>query len=71
MTKPSLKNPIAVLLVTAIAVIFGLLALKNLPVALLPNLNIPGAGVWISYPNVSPEDIEEQIAKPLESAFKV
>lgn len=60
-----LKRPIAVFITTAIFSIFGLLALFNIPVSLLPAIDIPKILIKISYPNSSAVLIEENITRTI------
>src|SRR4051794_8953263 len=46
--------------------IVGYISLKKLPVDLFPDVTIPVVTVAIQYPGAGPEEVETQIAKPLE-----
>ena len=56
-----------VLLVSVLAV--GSIALFRLPLAFLPEVDVPFIVVQIPYPNASPTHVEEQITEPVEEAL--
>lgn len=49
-------------------VILGAICLTKLSVDLLPNVTIPTVAIFTSWPNVSPEQMEIQITRPVEEA---
>ena len=55
---------------TAVAV-FGYLALRELPVALLPDLSYPTLTVQTTYPDASPLSVERLVTRPIEEAVGV
>jgi hydrophobic/amphiphilic exporter-1 (mainly G- bacteria), HAE1 family len=54
---------------TVSAVLFGLLAYRNLPVNDLPAVDYPVIQVQVGYPGASPETVAATIATPLERQF--
>ncbi|MCJ7452976.1 MAG: efflux RND transporter permease subunit, partial [Steroidobacteraceae bacterium] len=50
-----------------ILIVFGLVALRMLPVDLLPKVEFTELTVRVSYPNVGPEEIEQIITDPIEN----
>ena len=48
--------------------VFGVVGFQGLPLALMPAMEVPIAIVYASYIGASPEDIEQQVTKPLEAA---
>lgn len=48
--------------------VFGVVGFQGLPLALMPAMEVPIAVVYASYIGASPEDIEQQVTKPLEAA---
>lgn len=64
----SLKHKVAVILACIMVVVFGIIGYTNLPLALLPNMEIPVAVVMTTYPNAGPEEVESQVTRPIESA---
>ncbi len=65
------SRPVAVLVVTAATVVFGWFSLKQLPVALMPELSYPTLTVRTEYPGAAPEEVENDISRPLEEALGV
>ncbi|MCK9229117.1 MAG: efflux RND transporter permease subunit [Syntrophales bacterium] len=68
MTLPelSVKRKITVLMIILIIAFFGFLALSNLGLDMMPELEYPAVSVITSYEGVSSEDIENLITKPIE-----
>lgn len=67
--KLSVDRPVSVIMVTLAIIIIGAISLFNLPIDLLPEIEVPVAVVSTSYGNVGPSEIEELITKPLESSI--
>lgn len=65
MTRYLLHRPIAVCTVTVVLVVLGLLALRQLPVSLLPDIPIPEITVQVSYPSASARELQRSIEQPL------
>jgi len=66
--KFSVTRPVAVTMRIAALVLLGYVCLTKLPIDLLPKVDIPIVSVSVSWPNTSPEEMETQIARPLEQA---
>ncbi|MBB4703625.1 HAE1 family hydrophobic/amphiphilic exporter-1 [Sphaerisporangium siamense] len=49
---------------------FGLFAIPSLKQQLLPSLSFPGAFVVAPYAGASPDIVEEQVTKPIETSFQ-
>lgn len=56
------------ILLYLMVIVFGFYSFSTLPLALMPSMEIPAAIVYATYPGAGPEDIEQQVTKPLESA---
>jgi HAE1 family hydrophobic/amphiphilic exporter-1 len=56
------------MLLISILVIGGIAAFR-LPLAYLPEIDVPFIGVQIPYPNANPQQIEREIAKPVEEVL--
>src|SRR6185369_17771640 len=65
------NRPVAVLMVFLSAVVFGFFSFKRLPVNLMPELNYPTLTVRTEYPGAAPEEIENEISRPIEEALGV
>lgn len=65
----AVKRPVATLMVILAMLVIGLVALVRIPVALMPDLDLPFAVVVTQYPNVGPFEIENQVTRPIEEAM--
>jgi multidrug efflux pump subunit AcrB len=63
MIRYLLNRPIAVFLCFACLVFFGLLAVKEIPISLLPDIDIPEVLIKVTYPNNSADFIEENVTR--------
>lgn len=68
LARGSVLRPVAVTMRIAALVLLGLVCLTRLPVDLLPNVSIPTVAVITQWPNVSPEEVESQVTRPVEEA---
>ena len=64
----SVTRPVAVTMRIAALVLLGIVCLLRLPIDLLPRVTIPTVAVNVSWPNTAPEEMETQIARPIEQA---
>ncbi len=67
----AVNRPITVLMATLAVSTFGLLAVQNLPVDLLPDLSYPTLTIQTEYPDAAPESVEQFITRPIEEAVGV
>jgi HAE1 family hydrophobic/amphiphilic exporter-1 len=67
----AVNRPVTVLMATLALSTFGLLAVQNLPVDLLPDLSYPTLTVQTEYPDAAPETVEQFITRPIEEAVGV
>lgn len=70
LTRFSLKNAVAVFIISFLLILGGLYSFSSLKVDLLPNIEFPQLSVEVIYPGASPEDINEQITGKLEDKLK-
>lgn len=63
-----IKHNVMTILLYIMVIVFGFYSFSSLPLALMPSMDIPAAIVYATYPGAGPEDIEQQVTKPLESA---
>ncbi|TYO96584.1 efflux RND transporter permease subunit [Desulfallas thermosapovorans] len=68
-TDISIKRPMLVTVIIIIVLLLGGVSLTRLSIDLFPELELPVAIVSTSYSGVGPEEIEQQITKPLESVL--
>jgi HAE1 family hydrophobic/amphiphilic exporter-1 len=64
----AIRRPVATTMIYLIMVVVGVVALRTLPVDLLPKIEFTELTVRVDYPNVGPEEIEQIITDPLENA---
>ncbi len=67
----STSRPVAVLMIFLAAVVFGFLSYGRLPINLMPELSYPTLTVRTEYPGAAPEEVENDISRPIEEALGV
>ncbi|MBI3230173.1 MAG: efflux RND transporter permease subunit, partial [Burkholderiales bacterium] len=65
-TKVSINNPVFATMVMVAIMVLGLFSYNRLGVEAMPNVDIPFATVFINYPGASPEQVENDLTKPVE-----
>ncbi len=68
-SAPFIRRPVATSLVTIAIFLSGALAFRYLPVAPLPQVDLPTISVGASLPGASPETMASAVATPLERQF--
>ena len=68
-TKISIKNPVFATMIMVAIMVLGLFSYRGLGVEAMPNVAIPVAWVEVAYPGASPEQVENDIVRPLEDAL--
>lgn len=63
-----IKHHVMTILLYILVVVFGFYSFQNLPLALMPSMEVPATVVYATYPGAGPEDIEQQVTKKLEGA---
>lgn len=64
----SVARPVATVMIMAIALLLGGVALTRLPVDLLPDIETPTLTISVAYENASPETMEELVTRRVEQA---
>ena len=67
--KFSVKKPLTVFVSVFMVIILGFVAFTSMTPDLLPGINLPYAVVITTYPGATPEEIEEQVSKPMEQSM--
>ena len=67
----TVRRPVAILMVTLAAVVFGVFSYRLLPVELMPDISYPSLTVRTEYPGSAPQEVEENVTRPLEEALGV
>ncbi|MEV7803136.1 efflux RND transporter permease subunit [Microbispora sp. NPDC088329] len=70
LARLSLGNRTLVIMIALVLAGFGLFAIPSLKQQLFPSLEFPAAFTVASYAGAAPEIVEEQVTKPIESAFQ-
>lgn len=65
----SIKHPIFITMLVLVVIVLGFISLSRLPIDLMPDITYPTLNVFTSYPNTSPEEIEQIITRPIEEAL--
>ncbi len=64
-------RPVAILMVFLATVVFGFFSFLRLPVSLMPELSYPTLTVRTEYPGTAPEEVENDVSRPIEEALGV
>ncbi len=68
-TKVSIKHPVFATMVMVALMVLGLSSYKRLGVESMPNVQLPFATIEIQYPGASPEQVENDITRPVEDVI--
>lgn len=63
----SINRPATVIILIAALSIIGVMSIVQMRTDLLPEMDLPYAIVMTTYPGAGPEEIEEQVSKPIEN----
>ncbi len=66
----ALRRPVSVIMLSISMLALGGIAWSRMPLKFLPDVDRPFIGVTIPYPNSSPQQVEQQIAIPLEGEMR-
>jgi HAE1 family hydrophobic/amphiphilic exporter-1 len=69
LSEPFIRRPVMTALLTLSAILFGVLAYRNLPVNDLPAVDYPVITANVGYPGATPETMANNVATPLERQF--
>ncbi|WP_417348949.1 efflux RND transporter permease subunit [Ferrimonas sp.] len=70
LSRSSLKNPAAVLVIVALISLFGILAMLKLPIQLTPDIEQPQITISTGWRSAAPEELESVIIEPQENVVK-
>ena len=65
--KVAIERPVAVLALILLTVLFGVVALRNIPIQMSPDIEKPILEVRVGWPGASPEDVDREVVARLES----
>ncbi|WP_028114778.1 efflux RND transporter permease subunit [Ferrimonas kyonanensis] len=70
LSRSSLKNPAAVLVIVALIFLFGVLSMLKLPIQLTPDIEQPQITISTGWRSAAPEELESVIIEPQENVVK-
>ena len=70
LTKASLANPAAVVIVAAVVILVGVLSMLRMPAQLLPQIEKPIMTIILAWPGASPREIESELTVPVEEVIQ-
>ncbi len=69
--KLAVNRPVTIIVTLMAIIVVGGVAYLQIPIELLPSgYNFPALGVWTPYPNANPQEVEEQVARPIEEQVR-
>ncbi len=68
-TELSVRRPVTTMMVFVSLVVVGLIATRLVPLEYFPDISFPGAYINVPYPDASPDEVEEQVIKPMEEVL--
>ena len=69
-TRSSIKNPAAIIVISVLVLLFGVISLTKLPIQLTPDIQQPQISIGTGWRAAAPEEIESVIIEPIENAVK-
>jgi len=67
----SINRPVTVLMSLLALMVVGYIAFTQIAIELMPEgFSAPFLGVYVPYPNSNPQEVEEQVAKPIEEQIR-
>ena len=68
-TDFSMRRPVTTIMIFVSMIVVGLIATRLVPLEFMPNITFPGAYVELPYPDSTPAEVNENIAKPVEEVL--
>jgi hypothetical protein len=68
-TKTSINQPVFATMVMVALLVLGIFSYNRLPVEEMPNVSNPIVFVSVAYPGASPEQVENDLIKPIENVL--
>jgi hydrophobic/amphiphilic exporter-1 (mainly G- bacteria), HAE1 family len=62
----AIARPVTMFMISGIIILMGAVSVTRLPVDLLPDVTYPTVSVFVRYPGVGPQEIEQLITRPIE-----
>ncbi|OUM97351.1 MAG: hypothetical protein A9Z00_13090 [Thermobacillus sp. ZCTH02-B1] len=70
LTEFSLRNPMAIVLLVVLVAVGGIYSIAGFRQEQLPDIDIPGIAVITVYPGAAPDEVLEQVTRPVEQALR-
>lgn len=67
--KYAVKKPYTVIVGVILVLILGVISFTHMTTDLLPNMNFPYVIVYTTYVGATPEQVENEVTRPMEAAF--
>jgi HAE1 family hydrophobic/amphiphilic exporter-1 len=65
----SIDHPVTILMIFASFMVLGAVSITRIPIVLTPDISFPFVSVNVPYPNATPGQVLESLAKPVEEAL--
>ena len=65
--RTAIERPVAVLALVLLAVLFGVVALRSIPIQMSPDIEKPIYQVRVAWPGAAPEDVDREVVNRLEN----
>ena len=65
----AVHRPVTAMMLLAGLVVLGAISIPRVPLAFLPEVDIPHIWIWVPYPNSNPQQVERLITRPIEEAL--
>ena len=69
LSKFSVKKPYTVIVAVILVIVLGVISFANMTTDLLPNMDLPYVAVYTTYIGATPEQVESDVTRPMESSF--
>ena len=69
LAETSVKRPVGLIMIVLGILALGFVSLRNLAVDLFPDIDLPIAAVTTTYSGAGPQEVEQLVSRPLESAI--
>jgi len=69
LSKTAVSRPTTVLIIFTVLTALGMYATLDLPLDLLPDIELPYVAISTMYPGAGPEEVEKRVSRPIESVI--
>lgn len=69
LSKTAVNRPTTILILFSVLAALGMYATMDLPLDLLPDIELPYVAISTVYPGAGPEEVERRVTRPIESAL--